>query len=186
MNESLVDYVFKYIIIGEVSVGKSCLLLQFQDQRFQPVYDLTIGVEFGTKNISIGVTNIKLQIWDTAGSERFRSITRSYYRGAVGVILVYDISRRDTFEKIDEWVEEVKKFGNGMYVMMLVGNKCDLIEREITTEEGKQKADEMGVHFIEASAKTAENVDEIFIKLSENVLKDVQLGRITLENDIPI
>ncbi|EAN93608.1 ras-related protein rab-2a, putative, partial [Trypanosoma cruzi] len=87
-------YVFKYIIIGDSGVGKSCLLLQFTDKRFEPLHDLTIGVEFGARVVTIQQKNVKLQIWDTAGQESFRSITRSYYRGACGALLVYDVTRR--------------------------------------------------------------------------------------------
>merc|ERR1712214_167019 len=100
------SYLFKYIIIGDTGVGKSCLLLQFTDKRFQPVHDLTIGVEFGARMINIEGKQIKLQIWDTAGQESFRSITRSYYRGAAGALLVYDITRRDTFNHLTTWLED--------------------------------------------------------------------------------
>ena len=93
-------YLFKYIIIGDTGVGKSCLLLQFTDKRFQPVHDLTIGVEFGARMVTIDGKQIKLQIWDTAGQESFRSITRSYYRGAAGALLVYDITRRETLNSL--------------------------------------------------------------------------------------
>merc|ERR1712154_171315 len=99
-------YLFKYIIVGDTAVGKSCLLLQFTDKRFQPVHDLTIGVEFGARMINVADKSIKLQIWDTAGQESFRSITRSYYRGAAGALLVYDITRRDTFKHLTRWLEE--------------------------------------------------------------------------------
>ncbi|ELP94734.1 GTP-binding protein YPTC4, putative [Entamoeba invadens IP1] len=181
--EPTIDHIFKYIIIGEVSVGKSCLLLQYEDHRFQPIYDLTIGVEFGTKNVRIQDTTVKLQLWDTAGSERFRSITRSYYRGAVGVIMVYDVSRSDSFSKIDEWAEEVKKYNNGNYIMMLVGNKCDIVEKVISTEMGKKKAAQLNASFYETSAKTGENVDKVFDKLTEDVLRDVRSGKIILESE---
>ena len=101
-------YLFKYIIIGDTGVGKSCLLLQFTDKRFRQQHDLTIGVEFGARNIQIAQKNIKLQIWDTAGQESFKSITRSYYRGAAGALLCYDITRRDTFNHLTRWLEEVR------------------------------------------------------------------------------
>eukprot|EP00662_Eupelagonemidae_sp_cell21_P055459 gene55459-57495_t len=92
------DYLFKYIIIGDSAVGKSCLLLQYTDQRFEPVHDMTIGVEFGTRMVDLDGRRVKMQIWDTAGQESFRSITRSYFRGAVGALLVYDVTRRETFD----------------------------------------------------------------------------------------
>lgn len=106
-----------------VGVGKSCLLLQFTDKRFQPVHDLTIGVEFGARMINIEGKQIKLQIWDTAGQEAFRSITRSYYRGAAGALLVYDITRRDTFNHLTTWLEDARQHSNSNMVIMLIGNK---------------------------------------------------------------
>ncbi|EFA79326.1 Rab GTPase [Heterostelium album PN500] len=105
-------FLFKYIIIGDTGVGKSCLLLQFTDKRFQPVHDLTIGVEFGARMISIDNKPIKLQIWDTAGQESFRSITRSYYRGSAGALLVYDITRRETFNHLTCWLSKYKRKQN--------------------------------------------------------------------------
>ena len=112
-------YLFKYIIIGDTGVGKSCLLLQFTDKRFQPVHDLTIGVEFGARLIHLGESHspIKLQIWDTAGQESFRSITRSYYRGAAGALLVYDITRRETFNHLTRWLEEARQNANANMII---------------------------------------------------------------------
>ena len=114
------DSGFWFTFIG---VGKSCLLLQFTDKRFQPVHDLTIGVEFGARMINIEGKQIKLQIWDTAGQEAFRSITRSYYRGAAGALLVYDITRRDTFNHLTTWLEDARQHSNSNMVIMLIGNK---------------------------------------------------------------
>ena len=111
------------IIIGDTGVGKSCLLLQFTDKRFQPVHDLTIGVEFGARMITIDGKQIKLQIWDTAGQESFRSITRSYYRGAAGALLVYDITRRETFNHLTTWLDDARQHSSSNMVIMLIGNK---------------------------------------------------------------
>uniref|UniRef100_A0A8C8URJ3 RAB2A, member RAS oncogene family n=1 Tax=Peromyscus maniculatus bairdii TaxID=230844 RepID=A0A8C8URJ3_PERMB len=113
-----------------LSVGKSCLLLQFTDKRFQPVHDLTIGVEFGARMITIDGKQIKLQIWDTAGQESFRSITRSYYRGAAGALLVYDITRRDTFNHLTTWLEDARQHSNSNMVIMLIGNKRRLLTQQ--------------------------------------------------------
>merc|ERR1712072_305096 len=137
-------YLFKYIIIGDTGVGKSCLLLQFTDKRFQPVHDLTIGVEFGARMINIEGKQIKLQIWDTAGQEAFRSITRTYYRGATGALLVYDIARRDTFNHLSRWLDEARQNANPHMVIMLIGNKADLADqkRDVTYEEGARFAQE--------------------------------------------
>jgi Ras-related protein Rab-2A len=120
------SYLFKYIVIGDTSVGKSCLLLQFLEKKFKFDHDTTIGVEFGSKIINVKDKHIKLQIWDTAGQETFKSITRSYYRGSIGVILVYDITNRDSFNNISKWLDETKSYANDKITVMLVANKTDL------------------------------------------------------------
>lgn len=152
----------RYIIIGDTGVGKSCLLLQFTDKRFQQVHDLTIGVEFGARMITIDNKQIKLQIWDTAGQESFRSITRSYYRGAAGALLVYDITRRETFNHLTSWLDDARQHSNSNMTIMLIGNKSDLEPRRaVSLEEGHQFANEHGLIFLETSAKTAANVEEV-------------------------
>ncbi|CAH8343013.1 unnamed protein product [Eruca vesicaria subsp. sativa] len=208
-------YLFKYIIIGDTGVGKSCLLLQFTDKRFQPVHDLTIGVEFGARMITIDNKPLKLQIWDTvslsplidlcpsyshcldsnklkpfsdmawqAGQENFRSITRSYYRGAAGALLVYDITRRETFNHLASWLEDARQHANANMTIMLIGNKCDLASRRaVTTEEGEQFAKEHGLIFMEASAKTAQNVEEAFIKTAATIYKKIEDGVFDVSND---
>ncbi|KAJ4829924.1 Ras- protein RABB1c [Turnera subulata] len=180
-------YLFKYIIIGDTGVGKSCLLLQFTDKRFQPVHDLTIGVEFGARMITIDNKPIKLQIWDTAGQESFRSITRSYYRGAAGALLVYDITRRETFNHLASWLEDARQHANANMTIMLIGNKCDLAHRRaVSTEEGEQFAKEHGLIFMEASAKTAQNVEEAFIKTAATIYKKIQDGVFDVSNEPPV
>lgn len=120
-------YILKFIIVGDSSVGKSCLLLQFTDNRFKQAHDLTIGVEFGARTLVIDKnTSIKLQIWDTAGQESFRSITRSYYRGAICSLLVYDITRRTSFQNVVRWLEEMREHAYSKMLIILVGNKKDL------------------------------------------------------------
>jgi len=177
-------YLFKYIIIGDTGVGKSCLLLQFTDKRFQPVHDLTIGVEFGARIVSIEGRQIKLQIWDTAGQESFRSITRSYYRGAAGALLVYDITRRETFNHLTRWLEEARQNANQSMVIMLIGNKSDLDHRrQVSKEEGEKFAKEHGLIFLETSAKTAANVEEAFIQTAQNIYKNINEGNMDVTNE---
>ena len=165
-------------------VGKSCLLLQFTDKRFQPVHDLTIGVEFGARMVTIENKQVKLQIWDTAGQESFRSITRSYYRGAAGALLVYDITRRDTFKHLSRWLDEARQHSQSNMVIMLIGNKSDLEHRRaVSTEEGKAFAEEHGLIFMETSAKTALNVEQAFINTADKIHENIQSGIIDVSNE---
>jgi Ras-related protein Rab-2A len=167
-----------------IAVGKSCLLLQFTDKRFQPVHDLTIGVEFGTRTVNIDGKSIKLQVWDTAGQENFRSITRSYYRGAAGALLVYDISRRATFEHLTTWLEDARQHASASMTIMLIGNKSDLDhKRAVEYEEGAAFARKHGLIFLETSAKTAENVEAAFIGTSQEIYRKVQAGVIDVNSD---
>merc|ERR1712118_440126 len=177
-------YLFKYIIIGDTGVGKSCLLLQFTDKRFRADHDLTIGVEFGARLVTIDSKQIKLQIWDTAGQESFRSITRSYYRGAAGALLVYDITRRETFNHLANWLEDARQHANPNMTIMLIGNKSDLTHRRaVTTEEGQQFAQEHGLVFMETSAKTAHNVEEAFINTASNIYTKIEQGVFDVSNE---
>eukprot|EP01062_Namystynia_karyoxenos_P059019 TRINITY_DN50449_c0_g1_i1.p2 TRINITY_DN50449_c0_g1~~TRINITY_DN50449_c0_g1_i1.p2 ORF type:complete len:210 (+),score=75.29 TRINITY_DN50449_c0_g1_i1:97-726(+) len=173
------QYLFKYIIIGDSGVGKSCLLLQFTDKRFEPIHDLTIGVEFGARMVSIDQKQIKLQIWDTAGQESFRSITRSYYRGATGALLVYDVTRRETFDHLASWLQDARENSNTNMTIMLVGNKCDLdAKRQVPKEEGEAFAKENGLVFMETSAKTSQGVDEAFVSTAKMIYEKIQAGQL--------
>ncbi len=157
--------------------------MQFTDKRFRTDHDLTIGVEFGARLVNISGKQIKLQIWDTAGQESFRSITRSYYRGATGALLVYDISRRDTFNHLTRWLDEARQHANPKMVIMLIGNKSDLEKREVSYEEGEKFAKENGLIFLETSAKTAQNVEEAFLKTAQKIFDNIQSGLYDLSND---
>ena len=168
------DHMFRYIIVGDMAVGKSCLLLQFTDHKFRHQHELTIGVEFGGKNIEVKNKTIKIQIWDTAGQEAFQAITRTYYKGAIGALLVYDITRKETFEHIRKWYDEVKLNGSKDICCILIGNKKDLEEqRQVKYEEGKRLAEENNLLFLETSAKTAENVQECFTISAERILEQI-------------
>ena len=176
-------YQFKYIIIGDAAVGKSCLMLNFIDKRFRSEHDLTIGVEFGSKIIDVRGTKIKLQIWDTAGSESFKSITRSYYRAAAGALLVYDITRKDSFNHLTEWLNEARFNGNPSMAITLLGNKCDLeTQRMVSAEEGQRYAKENGLGFMETSALTGANVNEAFEETAINILEKIKDGSIDVAN----
>ncbi|OMJ74665.1 hypothetical protein SteCoe_26343 [Stentor coeruleus] len=179
------SYQFKYIIIGDAAVGKSCIMLNFIDKRFRAEHDLTIGVEFGSKIIDVQGIKIKLQIWDTAGSESFKSITRSYYRSAAGALLVYDITRKDSFNHLSEWLNEARLNGNPSMAITLVGNKFDLDEnRTISYEEGLRYAKDNGLGFLETSALTGHNVNQAFVDTALAILGKINDGTIDLNSPI--
>jgi len=168
------DALLKILLLGDSGVGKSCLLLRFADDTYTESYISTIGVGFKTRTIQTDGKKIKLQIWDTAGQERFRTITSSYYRGAHGVIIVYDVSNQNSFNNVKEWVQEIDRsaFENKCEDMnkLLVGNKCDL-NKVVDYKSGKQLADELGIPFLETSAKEAINVEEAFVSIASMIQK---------------
>jgi len=162
----------KILILGESGVGKSSLLLRFTDDRFDTEQAATIGVDFKVKKLKIEGNSVKLAIWDTAGQERFRTLTPNFYRGAQGVILVYDVSSRASFGKLDVWINELETYCNvNGCIKMLVGNKIDKGNREITREEGSKFARKHSMLFIESSAKTREGVQLAFEELVEKVIQ---------------
>ena len=170
------NYLFKYIIIGDTGTGKSCILRRFIDNNFNDIHDITIGVEFGVNNIiAKNGKKIKIQIWDTAGQEMFRSITRSYYRDATVTLIVFDITHYDTFKNIHKWFKEMSEMGNDKSVIILVGNKSDLSHRrEVNIEDAKNLADKHGCLYIETSAKNGTNVENIFRVTMEKVLENIE------------
>jgi len=178
----------KIIFSNIVAVGKSCILLQFNDNKFREQHEITIGVEFAAKIIELEGKFIKIQVWDTAGHEAFQSITRTYYRGAAGALLVYDITRRDTYVHLVKWLSELKENAPKDITIILIGNKNDLEnERQVSYEEGESFAKENGLLFLETSAKTAKNIVEAFNLSAMKILKHVQKnGEVTPKKNIKI
>lgn len=185
-DEQAGDYLFKIVLVGDSAVGKSNLLARFARDEFYSNSKSTIGVEFQTQKMVIEGKEIKAQIWDTAGQERFRAVTSAYYRGAVGALLVYDISRRRTFDNIGRWLNELQTHSDMNVVTILVGNKSDLRDaREVTTAEGKSLAESQGLFFIETSALDSSNVaaafqtvvKEIYSILSRKVMQSGELKK---------
>ena len=173
MEKEPYDFLFKMILIGDSSVGKSNILLKYLKDQFDPNSRATVGVEFGTKNITLNNKKIKIQIWDTAGQERYRSITSAYYKGAKGAFIVYDITRKTTFENIDKWIADLKTNGDSNISIVLIGNKSDLEEkREVTKEEGLKKSQDCKTAFMETSALNGDNVHKAFDELIEQIYQN--------------
>ncbi|KAI0818498.1 GTPase [Irpex lacteus] len=169
-DQSNFDFLFKVVLIGDSGVGKSNLLSRFTRNEFNLESKSTIGVEFATRSLAIDGKTVKAQIWDTAGQERYRAITSAYYRGAVGALLVYDISKHATYTNVTRWLKELRDHADSNIVIMLVGNKSDLKHlRAVPTEEAKSFAAENGLSFIETSALDASNVEGAF----QTILTDI-------------
>ncbi|XP_078443478.1 ras-related protein RABA4d-like [Wolffia australiana] len=159
-----IDYVFKVVLIGDSAVGKSQLLARFSRNEFSLDSKATIGVEFQTRTVVIDQKTIKAQIWDTAGQERYRAVTSAYYRGAVGAMLVYDMTKRQSFDHLRRWLEELRGHADKNIIIMVVGNKSDLTTlRTVPTEDAKEFAEREGLFFMETSALDATNVDQAFM-----------------------
>ena len=178
------NYSFKYIIIGDAAVGKSNLLIRYVYGEFNKDYQNTIGVEFGVKNINIKNKICRIQIWDTAGQETFKSITKGYYKNSVCAIIVYGITRRDSFNNINTWINDCKTICSKTVSMVLVGAKSDLeINRQVMKEEGEELAEKNGIPFYETSAKTGENVNEVFFKSAEEIVEKINKGFYDLDDE---
>jgi len=168
------DMLFKILVIGDISVGKTCLMLRFCDNAYADKHITTIGVDFKIKKLTLDTgQECKLQIWDTAGHERFRSIVSTYYRGAHGIIVVYDITNKNSFVGIQKWLNEAERHANRQVKVLLLGNKTDLEqERQVSAQEAQRWVkDKEGILFIEASAKTGDNVEESFMLLIKEIVK---------------
>ena len=164
------SYLLKYIIVGDSSVGKSNLLSKFAHNKFADSYEATIGVEFDVKNLEINEKIFRIQIWDTAGQENFKSITKAYYKNCVCAMVVYDITKRQTFDNIQTWLDDVRNESPKNALIILIGNKIDLYqERQISYDEGNEFAKKNEIMFAETSAKTGEGVDDIFRKSAKEI-----------------
>uniref|UniRef100_A0A8B9S9S6 RAB1A, member RAS oncogene family n=1 Tax=Apteryx owenii TaxID=8824 RepID=A0A8B9S9S6_APTOW len=190
------DYLFKLLLIGDSGVGKSCLLLRFADDTYTESYISTIGVDFKIRTIELDGKTIKLQIWDTAGQERFRTITSSYYRGAHGIIVVYDVTDqeeeeeeesllvetdvgflRESFNNVKQWLQEIDRYASENVNKLLVGNKCDLTTKKVVDyTTAKEFADSLGIPFLETSAKNATNVEQSFMTMAAEIKKRMGPG----------
>lgn len=161
------DMIMKLLLVGDSGVGKSCLLLRFVEDKFNPSFITTIGIDFKIRTIESKGKRIKLQVWDTAGQERFRTITTAYYRGAMGIVLIYDVTDSRSFENVENWFQTVTQHANEDAQIFLVGNKCDdEVNRQVSKEQGQELAAKLNIPFLEASAKSNENVDSIFYELA--------------------
>merc|ERR1712051_804589 len=164
------DYLFKLLLIGDSGVGKSCLLLRFADDTYTESYISTIGVDFKIRTLDLGGKTCKLQIWDTAGQERFRTITSSYYRGAHGIIIVYDVTDKESFNNVKHWMQEIDKYAADNVNRLMIGNKCDLSSKKVVSyDEAKELADSLSVQFLETSAKNAHNVEQAFHTMATEI-----------------
>lgn len=169
-EESQYDYLFKMLLIGDPCVGKSSLMVRFIDNVHTNDYATTIGVDFKTHTCDVDGTRVKLQIWDTAGHERFRAVTSGYYRGAHGVIIVFDITVRQSFENVKYWVAEISKYAPAETNKLLVGNKCDLEDdRKVSVDEAQRLASELGMEYVETSALNGSKVQQAFSDLARTI-----------------
>lgn len=165
------DYLFKLLLIGDSGVGKTCLLFRFSEDAFNTTFISTIGIDFKIRTIELNGKRIKLQIWDTAGQERFRTITTAYYRGAMGIMLVYDITSEKSFENIKNWIRNIEEHASSDVEKMILGNKCDMNDRRLVSKErGEKLAIDYGIKFLETSAKTSINVEEAFFTLTRDIM----------------
>lgn len=171
-NSAHFDYIFKINLVGEVTVGKTGLFNRIIFDEFRDNEMYTTHHEYGVRTMKIQEKSIKLQIWDTAGQEIFRSISKAYYRGSVGLIFVYDIANRESFTNLDRWISEARQNAEPYACMVLIGNKSDLeIRREVSTEEGLQKAQELGCKFAETSAKDSIDIASAFHDLASDIFE---------------
>lgn len=171
------DYMFKILIIGNSSVGKTSFLFRYADDSFTSAFVSTVGIDFKVKTVIRREKRMKLQIWDTAGQERYRTITTAYYRGAMGFILMYDVTNEESFNSVQDWVTQIKTYSWDNAQVILVGNKSDMeAERVVTYDRGKQLAEQLGLEFFETSAKENINVKNVFERLVDTICDKMSDG----------
>ena len=194
-DEDEYEMMAKVILIGDSSVGKTNIMSKYLKNQFNENSKATVGVEFGSKFFKLNGHNIKAQIWDTAGQEKYKAITGAYYKGSKGAFVVYDITRKETFESVDKWINDLKSSGDPKLIIIIIGNKCDLEEkREILKEQGEEKAKSFGCAFLETSALSGDNIDkgfemmisEIFKKYGNDSNEDDELGSVEKGEDIKL
>mmetsp|Transcript_19973 Transcript_19973/g.27665 ORF Transcript_19973/g.27665 Transcript_19973/m.27665 type:complete len:214 (+) Transcript_19973:326-967(+) len=170
------DHLIKLLLIGDSGVGKSCLLLRFSEDSFTTSFITTIGIDFKIRTVPLDGRRVKLQIWDTAGQERFRTITTAYYRGAMGILLVYDVTDEASFNNIRNWIRNIEQHASETVNKILIGNKCDMEEpkRVVPTADGQALADEFGIQFFETSAKSNVNVENAFFAIARDIKNRLQ------------
>jgi small GTP-binding protein len=190
MSNCNYDYSFKILLIGESGVGKTCLLLRFTDDTFTQNHQTTVGVDFKQKILLVDKKIIKIQVWDTAGQERFRTLTKGYYKMANGIILTYDVTNRDSFESIKNWLKQVEQLAEKNVCRVIVGNKCDVEDkRSVTFDEGQNFAKEYNIPFFETSAKNNIRVSETFAFLTQKIIESserldsCESGKISLQKN---
>ena len=167
------DVKYKIMVLGESKVGKTSLIKRYTKDQFGGVYLTTVGMDFQDKIIELEDKKVRLQVWDTAGQERFRNVTKSYFQSSHGLLVVYDISDKESFDKINFWMENIKNNAPENAKLILVGNKCDLAnERKVTIEDGENKARNYNIKFFESSAKDGTNVNELFFYLANEIYQD--------------
>lgn len=172
MNSDKDNMVAKILTIGESGVGKTCILLRYTDNKFIKHHLTTIGIDYKTKDVNINGKSIKLKIWDTAGQERFRNITQQYYKGADGIVLVFDLTDRNSFEKVREWMKQIQSYTQKESIaIVLLGNKCDAENKAVSLKEASDIAGEFNLKFFETSAMNNINIEESFKQLSMEIMK---------------
>ena len=166
------ECVYKVLLLGDSTVGKTCFLLRYCDKTFEDAHLMTVGLDYRLKSMVLkNEKNVKLQIWDTAGQDRFRAITKNYYKGANGIILIYDVTNFQSYENVKNWIAQIKESASQNVIVYLVGNKIDVKEEDrcVKTEDGKKIAEEFNLPFFESSAKLGININEIFEKIVEKI-----------------